>query len=169
MLDVADGRRQLGLLTQRQREVLDLVLAHKSSKEIAASLGISPNTVDQHIFTARDRLGVTTRRQLARVYADLVKGCGQTTSEFSWLDSQHSDVQVDPKVSGDGPVYTLADAGIIDMPMPWNGPPSLRGLGALDRKFGVAGRILAIFAAVALLALALLAVVTIMMNVSRIV
>ena len=169
MLDVAQARRHLDLLTERQREVLDMVLAHKSSKEIAADLGISPNTVDQHIFTARDRLGVTTRRQLARVYAELTSTCGQTTSDFSCLDSGPSDRQAEAKVPEDGPIYTLADAGIINMPLPWDGPPIIRGLEALDRKFGVGGRLLAIFAAVAMLAFALLAVITIMMNVSRII
>lgn len=168
MTEVSEACGQLAMLTDRQREVLDLVLAHKSSKEIAIALGISPNTVDQHIFTARDRLGASSRRELARAYAELVSGRGKTTSDFSWLETEALGGQVADKVSEVGPVFTLADAGTIKLPAPWEGPVTLRSLGALDRKLGVSGRILAIFAAFALIAIALLAIVTIMMNVSRI-
>lgn len=40
--------QRLSLLTPRQREVMDLVVTGKSSKEIALQLCISPKTVDNH-------------------------------------------------------------------------------------------------------------------------
>ena len=38
-------------LTAKQREVLDLLIEHKTSKEIARELGISPHTVDPVSYT----------------------------------------------------------------------------------------------------------------------
>ena len=61
----------LGSLTDRQREVLDMVLEHKTSKEIARELGIGPKTVDRHIDAAREKLGVADRNAAARLYARL--------------------------------------------------------------------------------------------------
>ena len=61
----------LGELTLKQRAVLDLLVAHKTSKEIARILGISPHTVDQRIAAARRKFGVETRNELAGVYAEI--------------------------------------------------------------------------------------------------
>lgn len=55
-------------LTLKQREVLDLLLDHKTSKEIAQVLRISPHTVDQRIQFAKKQLGARTRSDLARLY-----------------------------------------------------------------------------------------------------
>jgi DNA-binding NarL/FixJ family response regulator len=55
----ASGERRRGsLITPRQREVLKLVALGKSTKEIAAQLGISPRTIDTHRAELMDRLGV---------------------------------------------------------------------------------------------------------------
>lgn len=56
------------LLTPKQREVLDLLVQHKTSKQIARLLQISPYTVDQRITAARKKFGVETRNELAEVY-----------------------------------------------------------------------------------------------------
>src|SRR6188768_4307779 len=66
-------------LTAKQREVLDLLIEHKTSKEIARALGISPHTVDQRIFFAREKLGVTSRGEVAVAYRRLVGVSGRTT------------------------------------------------------------------------------------------
>ena len=55
-------------LTDKQREVLDLLVLHKTSKQIARDLDISPHTVDQRITAARRKLGVESRGELAAVY-----------------------------------------------------------------------------------------------------
>lgn len=54
-------------LTVRERECLHLVAHGRSSKEIAASLGISPHTVDLHVKRAIKALGAASRRDAARM------------------------------------------------------------------------------------------------------
>lgn len=58
-------------LTTKQREVLDLLIQHKTSKEISRILGISPHTVDQRINFARAKLRVDTRGEAAQLYREL--------------------------------------------------------------------------------------------------
>ena len=60
--------RKLRSLTAKQRAVLDLLIQHKTSKEIARILGISHYTVDQRIAAARKKMGVTSRNELAASY-----------------------------------------------------------------------------------------------------
>jgi DNA-binding CsgD family transcriptional regulator len=52
-------------LTHRQREVLDLLVAGLSNKEIAARLGISPKTVMHHTMAIYQVLGVRGRAEAA--------------------------------------------------------------------------------------------------------
>ena len=59
-------------LTGKQREVLDLLIQHKTSKEISRMLGISPHTVDQRINIARSKLGLGSRNQVAQEYRRLL-------------------------------------------------------------------------------------------------
>jgi DNA-binding CsgD family transcriptional regulator len=73
----------LGGLTDKQREVLDLLIEHKTSKEIARLLGISPHTVDQRIFFAKEKLGAASRNEAAATYRRLVAVSGRTTYENS--------------------------------------------------------------------------------------
>ena len=78
-----DGVGGLGGLTDKQREVLDLLIEHKTSKEIARLLGISPHTVDQRIFFAKEKLGAANRNEAAAAYRRLVGLYGRTTYENS--------------------------------------------------------------------------------------
>jgi len=50
-----------GTLTQREREVLALVAAGKSNRQIAAALAISEHTVARHMSNIFDKLGVSSR------------------------------------------------------------------------------------------------------------
>jgi DNA-binding CsgD family transcriptional regulator len=50
-------------LSPRQREILALVAAGRTSKEIAGELGISESTVNWHISNAFDRLGASSRAE----------------------------------------------------------------------------------------------------------
>ena len=52
-----------GILTEREQEVFDLLVLNKSTKEIAAFLGISEKTVRNHISNAIQKLGVKGRAQ----------------------------------------------------------------------------------------------------------
>jgi DNA-binding CsgD family transcriptional regulator len=73
----------LAELTGKQREVLDLLIEHKTSKEISRTLGISPHTVDQRINLARGKLGLTSRNQVAQEYRRLVQTYEAQTYERS--------------------------------------------------------------------------------------
>ncbi|MXO59242.1 helix-turn-helix transcriptional regulator [Altererythrobacter salegens] len=64
---------EAGGLTPKQVEVLDLLIEHKTSKEIARELDISPYTVDQRINFAKDKLGVRTRGEAAVAYRRLLE------------------------------------------------------------------------------------------------
>jgi len=61
----------LELLTEKQREVLELMLQHKKPKEIARILGISPHKVYQRIQFAKERLQVAGQSDLAAEYLRL--------------------------------------------------------------------------------------------------
>lgn len=60
-------------LTEGQKDCLRLVNEHLTSKEIARKLGISPFTVDQRLDAAKSKLGATTRKEAARMFADAEK------------------------------------------------------------------------------------------------
>lgn len=53
-------------LTDRQREVLQLLAEGKSAKEIGALLNISPRTAETHKYKMMDDLGVKTTAQLVQ-------------------------------------------------------------------------------------------------------
>jgi DNA-binding NarL/FixJ family response regulator len=48
-------------LTDREREVLSLVAAGETNRQIATVLGISEHTVARHLSNIFDKLGVTSR------------------------------------------------------------------------------------------------------------
>jgi DNA-binding CsgD family transcriptional regulator len=73
-------------LTARQREVLDLLLQHKTSKEIARELGISPHTVEQRIRFAKEKLDVHRRSDLATAYRRHRMICDEVVYEESRID-----------------------------------------------------------------------------------
>jgi DNA-binding CsgD family transcriptional regulator len=58
-------------LTESQRICLRLVGTGMSSKEIALQTGFSPGTVDQYVSRAAATLGASTRREAARMLAEL--------------------------------------------------------------------------------------------------
>jgi len=60
-------RRSAGSLTAREVEVLRLVAQGLSSKLIARQLSIAPSTVNYHLATAFNKLGVDTRAQAVAV------------------------------------------------------------------------------------------------------
>ena len=62
-------------LTERELEVLRLIVAGRSNKEIAADLGITEGTVKTHVNHVLDKLGVNDRTQaaLAAVKRGLVR------------------------------------------------------------------------------------------------
>ncbi len=119
MSNPRDTQNLLAELTDKQRDVLDLLVQHKTSKQIARDLGISPHTVDQRILAARRKFSVETRNELAAEYmaAHALTGkdtlYGRSVYQSSHVD--HSAPRVDQgagsdTVSAGGNVH--ADNGI---------------------------------------------------------
>ena len=80
---------QADLLTDREREVLDLVRMGQPNKSIARRLQISERTVKGHVTRIFQRIGVTDRTQAAlwaqrhlaavpSTYATAPRGAGRT-------------------------------------------------------------------------------------------
>jgi two-component system CheB/CheR fusion protein len=62
-----DAADHLAFLTQRQRQIMEMVLAGHPSKNIAADLGISQRTVENHRASIMKKAGVRSLPALARV------------------------------------------------------------------------------------------------------
>ena len=60
-------QRLLDGLTQREREVMERVVAGRHNREIAAELAISPRTVEVHKARMMDKLGVGSVADLVRL------------------------------------------------------------------------------------------------------
>ena len=58
----------LPAITDRQRQIVELVAAGCSNQEVAQILGISPRTVKAHCDILRQKLGVSRRRELPSAY-----------------------------------------------------------------------------------------------------
>ena len=82
----------LASLTDKQRAVLDLLIEHKTSKEISRILGISHHTVDQRIMLARTKLGVATRGEVAQAYRRLRADAAVNASIYERSVYDFSDV-----------------------------------------------------------------------------
>ena len=59
----------IGGLTDRQRQIMELVVDGQPSKNIAADLGISQRTVEKHRASIMNRTGATSIPDLARLVA----------------------------------------------------------------------------------------------------
>ncbi len=58
-------------ITERQRQVVELIAAGCSNEEIGSRLGISPRTAKAHSDTLRQKLGVSRRRHIPNAYRTL--------------------------------------------------------------------------------------------------
>jgi DNA-binding CsgD family transcriptional regulator len=54
-------------MTRREREVLRLLVARRTDREIAEALFLSPRTVSSHVAAILGKLGVASRRDAARL------------------------------------------------------------------------------------------------------
>lgn len=72
-------------ITQRQREVLQLVVEGLKDRAIADRLGIKAGTVDYHVQRLREHLGARTRGQLATIAVE--QGLAPPPSRFPGEDS----------------------------------------------------------------------------------
>jgi ATP/maltotriose-dependent transcriptional regulator MalT len=60
--------KTLPSLTDRQRQVVELIAAGCSNDEVGQRLGISPRTAKAHSDVLRQKLGVARRRQIPIAY-----------------------------------------------------------------------------------------------------
>ncbi len=70
------ARDRFALLSEREREVLGLICAGLTNKEVGRALGLSPRTVETHRANLFDKLEAPSLAHLIRHYADLVEGEG---------------------------------------------------------------------------------------------
>lgn len=69
-----EARERYGRLSEREREVLGLIVAGLTNKEVGRALGLSPRTVETHRAHLFAKLAVESLAQLVRRYADLAEG-----------------------------------------------------------------------------------------------
>lgn len=69
MTDTMTGA--LVAITDRQRQVVELIAQGCSNEEVGTRLGISPRTVKAHCDVLRQKLGVRRRRQIPLAYRAL--------------------------------------------------------------------------------------------------
>jgi len=60
--------RDPSLITDRQREVIELIAQGLSNEELSQVLGITPRTAKSHCDVLRQKLGVRRRRQIPLAY-----------------------------------------------------------------------------------------------------
>ena len=65
--EAAQTKRQLDVLTARERQVMELVANGRHNREIATALGISPRTVEVHKARVMEKLQVRSVPELVRI------------------------------------------------------------------------------------------------------
>jgi FixJ family two-component response regulator len=68
-----DARERYAQLSEREREVLGLIVAGLTNKEIGRALDVSPRTVETHRANLFAKLDAESLAQLIRLYAALVE------------------------------------------------------------------------------------------------
>ena len=67
-------KAHLESLTDREREVLDLLTLGKQNKAIAQDLGVSPRTIEIHRARVMEKMGAKSVAELVRMMLDLGQG-----------------------------------------------------------------------------------------------
>jgi two-component system, LuxR family, response regulator FixJ len=70
-------RTHLESLTEREREVLDLLTTGKQNKAIAQDLGVSPRTIEIHRARVLEKMNATSVAELVRMMLDLEHAAGR--------------------------------------------------------------------------------------------
>lgn len=151
----------LDRLTAKEREVLDLVLQHHTSKEIARTLELAPNTVDMRLRSARSKLAARDRNDIARIYRELLESCGKSTCGPAVMSAASRDWVTAPPEKLSRSKFVFNDAASFTLPAPWQNSSGPNLPEVLDKRFGKVWRVAAIplgALSLALLALVLIAI-----------
>ena len=132
------------VLTLKQREALEMVADHLSSKEIAQRLGISPHSVDKRLDEARRRLGAATRKEAVRKFGEQYEPVrnGERFTGEPFTVCENDAITEDCGDERKDSLYTFADVGYVQPAPPWSSMitavpeivPERLGLGA---KLGI--------------------------------
>jgi DNA-binding CsgD family transcriptional regulator len=87
------GQRAARPLTERQQQVLDLLVSGDENREIGRALGISEQVAKDHVSVLLRRFGVPNRAALAQA-AMALRIFGSTTGESGWLSYLFLDAPV---------------------------------------------------------------------------
>jgi DNA-binding CsgD family transcriptional regulator len=137
------GEVDLALLSAKDREVLDLLARHYTTKEIARELQLNPNTVDKRLAGIRTKLGTADRYETARRYLELMVGGGNSSPQFPCLDSFTNSEQQLVSDLPKSAEFRLSD--VLTFERHWKTEPlAPAGLEALDKRFGKVWRVAAI-------------------------
>jgi glycerol kinase len=77
----ADMRKTMGLLTLRERDILQSFVAGKRYKEIADELGVNASTVAVHVRNAYKKLDVHSRKELVSSFEEMTAGLKKPETE----------------------------------------------------------------------------------------
>lgn len=72
-IEIASLRARLRDLSERQHQVMDLAVNGRTNKEIGATLGISPRTVEIYRAKVMERMGAKTLADLVRIALSLAE------------------------------------------------------------------------------------------------
>ncbi len=102
-------------LTFKQHEVFEMVSDNRTSKEIAARLGITESAVNQRIESVRLRAGSLPRAHLARCYREF-----RSTRSVDWLRGAPLTHEAEP-LHPHGSERAMAKSADVDMPSATSG------------------------------------------------
>ena len=131
-------------LSDGEREVCDLLLARRTTKEMARHLQLSINGVDWRIRTAREKLGARDRNDLARIYGTLKYHWGESPVTPSPVANSVAPPVARSPETPSRSEFTLNDTASFTLPAPWQ-PARVADLPeVLDERFGKVWRFAAI-------------------------
>lgn len=119
-LSDVDLAGRVARLTVGQRECLDLVDDHATSKEIARQLGISRHTVDARLRGAIQTLGVSSRREAAIIFRAAMQAQAYQPLAYqpSRIVSAAARIETSSQEPACGDSNDATDADIPAMPHP---------------------------------------------------
>jgi FixJ family two-component response regulator len=103
------ARRAIARLSRREREVLELLSAGSSNKEIAVSLAISPRTVEIHRSNMMAKLGANHPADVVRMWLDAKLDLSARIAAPRRSDSQRPPVAAPVRIGERAPAAPTAE------------------------------------------------------------